>query len=344
MISKHYLTALSLTLPILGGWLCAYFGVTLGWLIGSLATTAVIQYLGLPQIRSKPLMPLVRSAVGTLLGAGITATFLQLVLHSWGALLVLAASMVLTIGSGFLLLNRVFKIDGATALLSSIPGGIAEMSMMSERPGCDHLQVATSHLFRITLVVLTIPLLIEYLFHIEIGTADVAATASQYMTVDGWLLFGFCLLAGVYLERRFDLKASALLIPFALSAALHLSNLTDFQIPRFVIEIVQLVLGINLGSKFGDLGRAALRRVAVRALCLVLTQIVIALSLGVMAAQLFSGDVITYVIAFSPGGIAEMSIIAVALNAEAAFVAVIHLVRITASLIIAPALLARLEQ
>lgn len=289
-------------------------------------------------------MPLVRSSVGTLLGASVTATFLHLIVNSWGAVLVLAGSMVLTIGTGFVLLNRVFKVDGATALLSSIPGGIAEMSMMSERPGCDHLQVATTHLFRVALVVLTTPLIIGYLFHVEIGNSDATDTASQVMSVSGWLLFALCVVAGVYLERQFKLKATALLIPFTLSAALHLSDLTDFQVPRFIIDLVQLVLGINLGSKFGNLNRSALHRVAVRALSLVITQIAIAMSLGVSAAELFSGDTITYILAFSPGGLAEMSIIAVALHAEAAFVAVIHLVRITAALIIAPILLARVER
>ncbi|EXJ12595.1 Putative ammonia monooxygenase [Nitrincola nitratireducens] len=75
------------------------------------------------------------------------------------------------------------------------------------------------------------------------------------------------------------------------------------------------------------------------ALAIVTLQIGVSVAVGFAAAATLSGDTITYLISYAPGGLAEMSIIAVAMQLEAAFVALNHLLRLTLSLLIAPLLL-----
>lgn len=326
-----------------GGWLLAHLGIPLGWLIGSLLTVVLTQPMGLKPVNCKPVMRYVRSGVGTLLGATVTLSFLQLVLASWPSILFLILSMILTIGSGYLLLYKGFKVSPTTALLCSIPGGMTEMAMMSERAGCDQVQVATTHLFRVALAVLIMPLAIAALYHIEINR-NPAGSSLLSMSIGDWALFALCVFSGAYFEKRFNMQATVILIPFALCAALHMVGLTDFTVPRIVVDAAQLIIGINLGSKFGALKRSSLRRVALTALTAVLCQIAIAVGLGILASTLLFGDAITYIIAYAPGGLAEMSIIAVAMHLEAAFVALNHLFRLIASLLIAPSLLAFVER
>jgi len=333
----------SLTLAVFGGWFFSYMGVPLGWLIGSLLTVVVTQAMGLTPLPCKPFMPFVRGSVGALLGATVTVSFLQLILDSWASILFLIASMALTIISGYLLLRKVFKVNGTTALLCSIPGGMTEMSMMSERPGCDQIQVATTHLFRVGLAVLTMPLVIAALYHIEISRDPSEGTYLSMSIID-WGFFILCVMSGALLERRFNLQASVILIPFGLCAALHLSGITDFTVPRYIVDLAQLFIGLNLGSKFGNLTRSSMKRVATTALAVVSSQIAIAIGLGLCASAVLSGDPITYIISYSPGGLAEMSIIAVAMHLEAAFVALNHLFRLTAALLIAPSLLDLVER
>lgn len=332
----------SLILAVFGGWLFAYCGVPLGWLIGSLIAVAVSQAFGLKPIKCKPFMPYVRGAVGTLLGATVTMSFLQLAIASWASILFLLASMILTILSGYVLLSWCFKVNPTTALLCSIPGGMTEMSMLSERPNCDQVQVATTHLFRVVLAVLVMPLVIAALYDIEINGASSNVNQSP-MSLRDWCFFALCIASGVLLEKRCSLKASAILIPFGVCAALHLFGITDFVVPKYVVNLAQLAIGINLGSKFGNFNCKSLGTVSIAALAVVFGQILISVSLGLLAAMALSGDPITYIIAYSPGGLAEMSIIAVAMQLEAAFVALNHLFRLTAALMIAPTLLAYVE-
>ncbi len=53
-------------------------------------------------------------------------------------------------------------------------------------------------------------------------------------------------------------------------------------------------------------------------------------------AQVTGLPVVALVLAFSPGGLAEMSLIAIAIGADAAFVATHHVVRIFMIVVIAP--------
>ncbi|WP_245832259.1 AbrB family transcriptional regulator [Oceanospirillum sanctuarii] len=328
----------SFTIAVLAGWIFSYLGIPLGWLIGSLLAVVVTQAIGIKPLACKPYLPYVRGAVGTLLGVTVTFEFIQLVIDSWASIVFLLAAMALTILSGYYTLSRVFNVDRTTSLLCSIPGGMTEISMLSERPGCDQVQVATTHLFRVGLAVLAMPLIVASLYNIEISKAPEDAGFGTMSFID-WLFFGFCVMSGAFFEKRFKLQASVILIPFCITALLHLSGITEFEVPTYIVNIAQLLIGINLGSKFGTLTRSAIKRVSFTSLVIVVIQIGIAVGLGLLAAIALDRDPITFIISYSPGGLAEMSIIAVAMHLEAAFVALNHLFRLTAALLITPVLL-----
>ena len=76
------------------------------------------------------------------------------------------------------------------------------------------------------------------------------------------------------------------------------------------------------------------------------TAILIAVSMGFayMLQPFTSEGVEAVLLAFAPGGLAEMSLIALALGIEAAFVATHHIIRIAMIVILAPAVFRAIER
>lgn len=325
------------TVASAGGWLVDQAGIPIGWLIGSLMVTISLSVFGIHAPSITKVMPYVKSSIGALLGASVTIAFVQLLFSAWASIIFLLISVALTIGLGYLLLKHLFKLDNATSMLCSIPGGMTEMSLLSERAGCDQAQVAVAHLFRITLAVLTLPFIISFFSGITFSVE--ASTHQSSMSWIDWSLFLVCILGGGYSEVKFKLQAGVILIPFILCAGLQLSGITSFEIPSALVAIAQIAIGIHIGGKFKLLTRFTLKRALQSSLSLVFLQIMISVLIAFAATIMIGGDLVTYIISYAPGGLAEMSIVAVAMQLEAAFVAVNHLIRLSLSLLIAPLLL-----
>lgn len=78
------------------------------------------------------------------------------------AILILIALTGFCIFLGYLL-HRITGIDLATALFSTAPGGIADMTLLSESYGADSPKVIVMHTMRLVIVVTIMPIVIKLL-------------------------------------------------------------------------------------------------------------------------------------------------------------------------------------
>jgi hypothetical protein len=119
-----------------------------------------------------------------------------------------------------------------------------------------------------------------------------------------------------------------------LPAALHLGGVTEAQVPEPLVRLAQLALGALIGLQFSGLARGALLR------GLGLAALTTGLALGVAAgfalalAQVVPASRPAIFLAFAPGGVAEMGLVAISLGTEPAFVIVHHLLRIVLTIFI----------
>jgi membrane AbrB-like protein len=134
--------------------------------------------------------------------------------------------------------------------------------------------------------------------------------------------------AGVFIGRKLRFPAAFLLGPFVVSAGVHALGVSTFRPSTEIVNFAQIVLGSLVGSAF--VGTPVRRVLAVITLSIGST--VILLSVTLVAAfgvsSLTDYDLVPLILAYSPGGLPEMSLIAVALQIEAAFVAAHHAARI----------------
>ncbi len=328
-------------LAALGGWLVSRTGIPLGWLVGAMIVVAVASLSKLPLEQPAPLMPPVKAAVGTMLGARVSSDLIQS-LPEWAfSLVFLCAALLAMCAVCFIILRRLFSLDPQTAALCSVPGGITEMILLSEQAGADQARVAIIHALRIALSILILPFLIAWFAHIDIQRTAPAAMAA--MPASGWIWFVVCISVGVLATRLRRFPVPSMLVPLLLSAALHVSGVTDFTVPPWVMTIVQVFIGINVGARFLGTTFFQLAGVVGAAVVVVVTQISIAFLMANVAAALTDWDPLALMLAYAPGGLVEMSLIAVAMGREVAFVGFHHLFRVLLALALGPMLLRRLK-
>ncbi|MBM3605327.1 MAG: AbrB family transcriptional regulator [Alphaproteobacteria bacterium] len=323
------------------GWLCASLGIPLGWLIGSMLVMIGASLARIPAQQPVLIVPYVKASVGTLLGASITMPVLLSIPDWWVSLACMFVVMGVAGALNYRLLQRRFGFAPVDAALCSVPGGIAEMIFLSEQAGADQRRVAIVHALRIALSILVIPAIISLLYGITITRAVPADPVP--MSVPDWGWFSLCILAGVAAARTRRLPAPLIIVPMILCAALHVTNVTHFAVPTEVSRIMQVVIGLNVGARFQNLPLSSLIRVFGAALSTITVQIGCALLGAFAVLQLTGFDQLALTLAYAPGGLAEMSLIAIAMGREVAFVGLHHLVRVLFSLGLAPVLLHRLK-
>ncbi|WP_282022480.1 AbrB family transcriptional regulator [Ruegeria faecimaris] len=325
------------------GWLVSLTGIPLGWMIGSMLVTIAGSLKQFPVKLPGPMLDLVRATVGVMLGASFTHELLS----SFGAWWVSLAFLLLALGImyvlGVYLLRRISRFDALTASLCAMPGGIAEMVLLSEQKGADQARVAIVHALRIALAILLIPLLINLIADFEVIPPE-AQTQLASITFTDWVWIIGCIVAGMLVRGRVKLPAPIVVVPMIFSAAVHLLGWTEFEIPVSVTTLVQVFIGINVGARFSGVPIKALIAALGAAAMVVALQIFVAFSGALAVANVLETDPVALVLAYSPGGLAEMSIIAVSVGRDVAFVGVHHIFRVLAALVLAPVLVAALSK
>ena len=149
-------------------------------------------------------------------------------------------------------------------------------------------------------------------------------------------VLGACAVVGLVLGKLIRLPAYRIVGPMLLSSAVHLAGWTATAPPWEVVAIAQVVVGSAVGSRFSGVPLARVLKtigVSLGSTGLMLVTTV----LFALALSRFTGiDFEPVVLAFSPGGLAEMSLIALSLGIETAFVAAHHVLRIGMIVIAAP--------
>ena len=320
--------ALALLLGGAGGWLFVQARLPLPWMLGSMVVCTAAALLRWPVAAPPVIRPPMTMVIGVMLGAGFRPDIVAQ-LPNWiptliGLVLFMLACAVACVGY----FRKVAGFDPVTAFFAGMPGGLIEMVTVGEEKGGDARIIALVHSARILLVVMTLPFIVQWIGGVPIGGNRVAGPSVMETPLSAELILLACGIAGIVIGHWLRLPAKFLLGPMRVSAAVHVSGLSDSVPPFEIVNAAQLILGITIGCRF--VGTAP--RLILRILALSVGSTVILLTLTLAFAWLVTkvsvhGHV-PLILAYSPGGLAEMSLIALALHTEVAFVAAHHIIRV----------------
>ncbi|MCA1971234.1 MAG: AbrB family transcriptional regulator [Caenispirillum sp.] len=319
---------LALALGACGGALFTWIGMPLSWMLGAMTAAGLAATFRLPVKASVAARPPMSAVIGTMLGSQFGPHTLESAATWWPALLGLAAYLLVAAAACNLYLRRVAKFDRATAYFSAMPGGLIDMVLLGAEKGGDERTIALMHSSRIFLVVLCLPPLLMLVTGADprVGAAVWRPLADMGATDVLWFVATIAVGAGI--GRLIRLPAPYLIGPMLASMALHWSGTSGFVVPSGLIAVAQIVLGTTVGCRFAG---TSTRRI-LQILLVALGSTVILLGIAVLFAfGLQKGldvPVEGILLAFAPGGLAEMSLVALALNIEVSFVVVSHISRL----------------
>lgn len=326
----------ALALGAAGGALFTVIKAPLPWVLGSMAACALGAIVGLPVAAGPATRRPMAAVVGVVLGSAFHPGLLSVAVQWWLPLLMLPAFLATSALLCVFWFRRVAGFDPVTAYFAGMPGGIAEMVVMGGERGADERIVGLIHGARIMLVVFILPFLIRHFHAAPAIVGGPVATPAIVPDVELLIWGGISIVAGLVIGRALRLPAWHLIGPLAVSAALHATGVTDFRVPLWLLAAAQIGLGATIGCRFRGLTPGEFVRILMLAAGSTAILLILTFAWAVSVGWVTGLDIGLLALAYSPGGLAEMSMVALSLALEPSVVVILHLTRVVLVLIGAP--------
>lgn len=326
----------ALLLGAAGGYVFKLIQAPLPFMLGSMTFCTIAALAKAPIASPIAIRPPMLAILGVMLGASFSPDVIAGIVQ-WAPTMLGVVAYVLVSGTACtFFLKRFAGFDFATAYFAGMPGGLAEMMVQSEAQGADSRSVALIHAFRILITVMTLPLVVQALGHMTIGPRTATGVSMFDVPASGYLWLTATSSIGAALGYLLRLPAGYLLGPVIVSSVVHVLGWSDFKPPRELINVAQIVIGAGIGCRFIGGSLREIGRVAVAALGSTLILMGSTFGLALLLAQVTDHALISLILAYAPGGLAEMSLVALALGIEVPFVAAHHIARLLLVLAGAP--------
>ena len=312
----------------------------LAWMLGAIVATTAASLGGARLYVPGPLRSIMIAIIGVLLGASFTPEVLDTA-REWPLTIgCLVLYLGLLVGILFFYFHRVVGLDTPTAYFSATPGGLGEMVVAGAAMGADDRTIALIHTSRVLLVVLTIPLWYRYMTGVVTTPSSIGPSIGATGLLDIGVLGG-CAIAGVVAGRLIRLPAYRLSGPLLASAVVHATGLNESAPPWEVVAVAQVVVGSAIGARFTGVSTGRVLGLMVPAVVSTAVMLTATVAFALVLAPATGIDWRSIALAYAPGGLAEMSLVALSLGIETAFVATHHVIRIGLIVVGAPLVFAR---
>lgn len=280
--------------------------------------------------------------VGTMIGAGFTPDLAAAMPAFWPSALAVLVFIAVAHAGGYVIMRRVGGYPRVDALYAAMPGGLVEAAILGEKAGADPRVLTVQHFIRVILVVVAVPLLFLVTTGEVVGSAAGQALGPQAAGARDLALILAIAPVGLALGRLARMPAWHLMGPIILSAALHLGGWVAVTPPGWLLHTAQWVIGVGLGAQFSGIRPETLVRGLGTGVVAVAYMLAVSYGFALGLARIVPADVPALFLAFAPGGVAEMNLIALSLSLSPVIVAAHHLIRIVATVFMTNAAARRL--
>ena len=341
--TPHWPTVfLTYALGIVGGFAAKAAHLPLPMLLGSLLAVGAAAIAGLRPMGHLPQAPqkirmLFIPVIGIAIGGAARPEIVEEAPHWLPSLAALCVFIPLVHWLGFRLLSATGRVDRLTAFYGTAPGGLVETVQMGEEAGADMQMLAMLQFLRLILTIVIVPVAFSWMAGHAVGSAGGAAVAGAPLHAADVAVLTVCAVAGAIVGLRLRLPAGHVLGPILFSAAAHMAGWTEGVPPGWLLAAAQVVIGTSLGVRFAGMPKGrilvALKLALMNAVVTIGGAVLFAFALAPLAGE----PVRAVFLAFAPGGLVEMGLIALSLKMSILYVTAHHLLRIILSVSIARA-------
>ncbi|WP_300037500.1 AbrB family transcriptional regulator [uncultured Roseobacter sp.] len=315
----------------------ALFKVTqipLPWLLGPIFACLAAALAGVPLGGVKIMNDGMRTVLGVAVGATLTPPVLASFPAMWPTLLMVPA-MVAMIGLiGVPYFQRFCGYSFPTAYYATMPGGLQDMLVFGEEAGANVRTLSLVHATRVLVIVVALPFLLRGIWEADLSNPPGAPAST--VPVQELLLMVFCAIAGWRGAKWAGMFGASILGPLILTAAVTLAGGLHNRPPAEAIWAAQFFIGMGIGTKYAGITMNEVRRdiVAGIGFCVILILLTLMFVEVIYAFGLAPG--MEAILSFAPGGQAELTVLALIVGADVAFVVAHHVLRIFVVILGAP--------
>ena len=333
----------TIAIGVLGGTIFNALNLPLPWMMGAMAATGTLTLARVEMAMDSRLRTLMILVLGVFLGSAFSPEILDRVALWPVTLAALVAYVFVSTTVVYLFFRFAAGFDPKTAFFAGVPGGLNEMIILTQAAGGDERQVSVMHTTRIFLVVMTLPFVFRIIedFDPVLRTFGVEGATLGALDI---VMLAASAVVGFYAARLLRIPAPHLPGPMILSAAVHLSGLTSAAPPVIAVAVAQVILGSAVGARFAGLSFRDLGRILRLGGTATVILLVISATFSIALQSITGIPFGSLILAFSPGGLTEMSLVALALEIDTAFVATHHIARISVVVIAIPLLFRILDR
>jgi uncharacterized protein len=327
---------LALLIGLSGALAASWIGMPLPWMLGPMLSVMLSAMLHAPLSAPVKLRTIMVPILGVMLGSGFHPAIFDHAADWAVTLAVLPIFVAAAFGSAFFFYWKIGRYDAVTAFYSSAPGGLNDMMMLGAAAGGDERRIALAHASRVFLVVTVVVFFYAWVFGISATGNARPYIGFAAVPLRDLAILGACAVVGAIFAPKIGLPAPQILGPMILSGLVHLTGLTGAPPPSLAVNAAQLVMGTVVGCRFVGAGPREILLDLTLAAGASGSMIIVALITAVAVTSVTGIGMRQTFLTFSPGGLPEMSLLALAMNADIAYVATVHIARIALVIAVTP--------
>jgi hypothetical protein len=262
---------------------------------------------------------------GAAMGAAVTPAALAAVARYPLSLLTLAVGVVAISGASMLWLTRVSGWRRDDAILASVPGALSTVLAIAVDRNAAVASITIVQCLRLFVLVALLPSAVVLSGGAPGGLAigfgqSVSSPAGLALVLAGGLAVGA-------MFQRLGVAAPILLGGALVSTLLHATDLAPGTLPPIISTAGLVLIGVFVAERFGTLDWSFMRQTIPAAIgSFAISMVVAALFSGIAAwaARVSYADAL---VAFAPGGLEAMMVLALVLGLDPLYVGIHHIAR-----------------
>ena len=324
---KSPLAAQSLQIAVagLGGLTFHLLGVPAAWLSGAVIATVILGLLGFGVRLSRPIVETAMVIAGVVMGASITPEAVAAIGKYPLSIVILCLAIAAITAASALFLMKAYGWNRDDAVLASLPGALTAVLALAVSRNADVSRIAVVQSFRLLVLIAVLPFVVAVSTggggRVLIGHGMEIATPAAFAA-----MVAAALVVGVLFERL-GVAAPLLLGSMVGSAILHVTEITPGVVPPEIATLGFVIIGVFIGERVNTLDRSAFRSLAPAAIGSFLIGMAVAAVFALCVVLLVGVPWGEALVAFAPGAVEAMIILALVLGVDPLYVSVHHVVR-----------------
>ena len=323
----------SLAVGAIGGSLAFMIGVPAPWLAGSLVATIIAVYSNQNLELPDWLRTLAFILLGIQTGTAVNADTLYRAAQWPLSIVCMGITVGLIVWACMFYYERLREWDRATAFFASLPGALSMVILLASSSGADMRRVTISQSVRLFFLIAALPVVIVF---ISPATDVVTATPVAASVFEIIVLVLASVVTGLLFERL-RVPAGLILGSALASAALGLGGVIHGGAPDSILVPANIILGVMIALRFKGISLPELRTVLGDGFAGFAVAMVIAVAGALFTSYVAGLPLALTLLAFAPGGLEAMTIMAFALNLDPAYVAAHQVARYIGLVLFMPA-------